>query len=106
MPQPDIGDRVFIRPTSSNVLADGYTGRFLPLEGEDVVWTAHHAVRFRHGEIEVQHRAIAPRELAPGEMLEAAPMPAGALEAAAGVLGDNAAELVPSPAPSQSVEVK
>ena len=64
---PDFGEKVHIRPAPehcpaapkdaapgsvlSRVVADGETGRFLPVDGEDVTWTAHHAMRLRHGEI-------------------------------------------------------
>lgn len=50
---PDIGDKVYIRPTMQRVLADSSSGRFLSDAGEEVVWTAHHMERLKHGEIAI-----------------------------------------------------
>lgn len=59
---PKLGDKVFIRPATAHyregaalscVLADSVSGRFLPVEGEEATWSAHHAARYAHGEIVV-----------------------------------------------------
>lgn len=58
----EYGTEVKVRPTAAHcpkgaersmVIADPTTGRFLPVKGETVRWSTHHAERLRHGEIEI-----------------------------------------------------
>ncbi len=71
---PAIGEKVRIKPApqhcrpkapNSGVLADPHTGRFLPVDGEDAIWTAHHAERLKHGEITVEEIPAAAPAKAP-----------------------------------------
>jgi len=78
---PNIGDKVFVKPAPGHVrvLADPIAPRFLGADGSEEIWTHHLAARLASGEV-VLVPVLEPRELAEGEMLEAAPPPAGVRE--------------------------
>lgn len=60
MLEPNIGDTVHVRPRNGlRVQVDGIFGRFLPDDGQQVIWSEHWHRRFRDGSIEV----VQPRPL-------------------------------------------
>ena len=107
---PNHGDKVWVKPDPDHCqkgaklsMVLSAPGRFLPVDGDEVVWSPFLDVRLRTGEIVIPVE-LKPRELAPGEMLAAAELPPGstAVELAPG----SDTEKVAGPLPAGMVPVE
>jgi hypothetical protein len=58
MDEPEIGEKILIRPRLGlQVQHEGVYGRWIPMEGQEVIWSVWYHKRFRDGSIEILPRA-------------------------------------------------